>query len=139
VGLAGFFLIHIKEAGDLKSLPQLAVVGDESVVVERRRRGWTRVHSLAIIACSMKVVGASTGNLMSAQLPMETRCGGLVRDETGVAEPHELRRSIESHSTAIDRWAVFFRHCFKHRDSAEEESDRFGEGEMEEGKKEDSP
>jgi hypothetical protein len=70
---------------------------------------------------------------------METRCGGLVGDETGVAEPHELRRSIESHSTVIDRWAVFFRHCFKHRDSAEEESDRFGEGEMEEGKKDDSP
>jgi hypothetical protein len=39
VGLAGFFLIHIKEAGDLKPLPRLAVVGDEGEVVERRRRG----------------------------------------------------------------------------------------------------
>jgi hypothetical protein len=35
VGLAGFFLIHIKEAGDLKSLPRLAIVGDGNEVVER--------------------------------------------------------------------------------------------------------
>jgi hypothetical protein len=60
MGLAGFFLIHIKEAGDLKSIPRLAVVGDGNVVVERRCRGWTRVHSLAMIACSTNVVGAST-------------------------------------------------------------------------------
>jgi hypothetical protein len=139
MGLAGFFLIHIKGACDLKSLPRLAVVGDENVVVERRRRGWTRVHSLATIACSTKVVGGSTGILTPAQLPMEARCDGLLGDGTGVAIPHELRRRIESHSIVIDRWAVFFCHCFKHRDSAEEESDRFGEGEMEEGKKEDSP
>jgi hypothetical protein len=73
VGLVGFFLIHIKEAGGLKYLPRPAVVGDGSEEVERRRRGWTRVHSLAIIACSTKVYGASTSILTSAQLPMETR------------------------------------------------------------------
>jgi hypothetical protein len=84
LGLARFFLIQIKDFGDLKPRPQLAVGGDEVAVFDRRRRGGTRVHSLAMIACSIKVVGASTGNLMSDHLPMETRSGGLVGDETGV-------------------------------------------------------
>jgi hypothetical protein len=96
VGLAWVFLIHIKDFGDLNPLPRLAVVGDEGAVFVRRRRGGTRVHSLAMIACSIKVVGASTGNLMSDQLPMETRSGGLVGDETGVDEPQVLWRSIDS-------------------------------------------
>jgi hypothetical protein len=87
----------------------------------------------------MKVDGASTGNLMFARLPMVTRSGEIDGDETGVAESHERRRNIESHSTSIDRRVAFFRHCFKHRDSAEEDSDRFGEGDMEGRKKEDSP
>jgi hypothetical protein len=135
VGLAWVFLIHIKDFGDLNPLPRQAVVGDEGAEFVRRRRGGTRVHSLAMIACSIKVVGASTGNFMSDQLPMESRSGGLVGDETGVEEPQVLWRSIDSHSALIDRREAFFRHCFKQRDSADEDSDRFGEGEMEGGKK----
>jgi hypothetical protein len=88
-----------------------------------------------MIACSIKVVGASTGNFMSDQLPMETRIGGLVGDETGDEEPQVLWRSIDSHSALIVRREAFFRHCFKQRDSADEESDRFGEGGKEGGKK----
>jgi hypothetical protein len=87
----------------------------------------------------MKVDGASTGNLMFARLPMETRSGEIVGDETVVADSHERRRVMDSHSTSIDRREAFFRHCFKQCDSAEEDSDRFGEGDMEGRKKEDSP
>jgi hypothetical protein len=139
VGLARVFLIHIKEFGDFEPLPRLAVVGDEGVEILRRRRGVTRVHSLAIIACSIKVVGAITGSLMSVHLPMEARSGGIVGDETGDDEPNEQWRSIDSHSALSDRRDVFFRHCFRQRDSADEESDRFGEGEMEEGQRGKSP
>jgi hypothetical protein len=98
LGLAGRFLIHIKEASDLKSFPWLAIVGDESMADERRRRGWTRVHSLAMMACSTNVVGANTGILMPDQLPMEAGCAGLVREEAGDAASHDLWRRIVSHS-----------------------------------------
>jgi hypothetical protein len=87
----------------------------------------------------MKVDGASTGSLRFVRLPMETRSGEIDGDETGDADSHERRRVIVSHSAAIDRREAFFRHCFKHRDSAEEESDRFGEGETEGRKKGELP
>jgi hypothetical protein len=70
---------------------------------------------------------------------METRSGELAGEEAGVEDPQVPRRSFDSHSALIERMDVFFRHCFKQRDSADEESDRFGEGEMEGGKKELSP
>jgi hypothetical protein len=92
-----------------------------------------------MIACSSKVVGASTGSLMSVHLPMEARSGGIVGDETGDGVSKGQWRSIASHFAFSDRMDVFFRHCFRHRDSADEESDRFGEGEMEEGQREKSP
>jgi hypothetical protein len=66
-------LIHIKVALDFENLPPSAIAGDGTEEVERRRRGWTRVHSLAMIACSSKVDGANTGILTLFQLPMEVR------------------------------------------------------------------
>jgi hypothetical protein len=102
MGLVGFFLIHIKAALGFKILPRSAITGDGIEEVEQRRRGWTRVHSLAMIACSSKVDGANTGILTSVQLPMETRLGGLDKSEIGVAGSQTLRRSIESHSIVID-------------------------------------
>jgi hypothetical protein len=97
MGLAGCFLIHIKEVSFLKFFPWLADVGDEITADGRRRRGCTRVHSLAIMACSTKVVGASTGTLTPDKLPMEAGCEGLVGDGEGEAATHDLRR-IDSHS-----------------------------------------
>jgi hypothetical protein len=111
VGLVGFFLIHIKAALGFKILPRSAIAGDGIEDVERRRRGWTRVHSLAMIACSSKVDGANTGILTSGQLPMEVRLGGLDELEIGVAGSQTLRRNIESHSIVIDRCPTLFRHC----------------------------
>jgi hypothetical protein len=93
-----------------------------------------------MIACSMNVDGASTGNLTSALLPMETRsCVVIDGDETGDPEPPALRWSIVSHSMAIERRPDLFRHCFRFRDSAEDESDRFETGEMGDGEKGDAP
>jgi hypothetical protein len=111
VGLVGFFLIHIKAALGFKILPRSAIAGDGIEDVERRCRGWTWVHSLAMIACSSKVDGANTGILTSFQLPMEVRLGGLDELEIGVAGSQTLRRSIESHSIMIDRCPTLFRQC----------------------------
>jgi hypothetical protein len=97
MGLAGCFLIHIKEVSFLKFFPRLADIGDEITADGRRRRGCTRVHSLAIMVCSTKVVGASTGTLTPDKLPMEAGCEGFVGDDDGEAATHDLRR-IDSHS-----------------------------------------
>jgi hypothetical protein len=70
---------------------------------------------------------------------MEICSGGLAGDEAGVEDPQALSRSIDSQAALIDRRDSFFRHCFKHLDSADEESDRFGDGEMGGGKKGTSP
>jgi hypothetical protein len=69
---------------------------------------------------------------------METCSGGLAGEETGVGDPQVLCRSIDSQTALSDRREAFFHHCFKQLDSADEESDRFGEGEME-GRKKGSP
>jgi hypothetical protein len=71
MGLLEHFLIHIKDESFLKFLLRQADDGDRITAGERRRRGCTRVHSLATMACSSKVVGASTGILTPEKLPME--------------------------------------------------------------------
>jgi hypothetical protein len=138
MGLLEHFLIHIKDESFLKFLLRLAVDGDRITAGERRRRGCTRVHSLATMACSSKVVGASTGILTPEKLPMEVGYEGRVGDGDGAAAAKGLRR-IDSHSRAIDRSATFFRHCLRFRDSFEEERERFDEGEIGDGKREDAP
>jgi hypothetical protein len=102
MGLAEHFLIHIKDVSFLKFFLRLAVVGDGSTADGRRRRGCTRVHLLAIMACSMKFVSASTGILTPDKLPMEVGCEGLFGDGDGEVATHDLRR-IDSHSREIDR------------------------------------
>jgi hypothetical protein len=93
-----------------------------------------------MIACSTNVDGSSTGSLTSALLPMEARSFvGLDVGETGDLEPPALRCNIDSHSMAIERRSHLFRHCFRCRDSAEEESDQNGSGEMGDGEKGDAP
>jgi hypothetical protein len=83
-------LIQIAEASGLKIFPRLAIDGDEDGAEERRRRGWTRVHSLARMVCSTNVVGANTGNFMPDQLPREVDGIGLVDEGSGVAASHDL-------------------------------------------------
>jgi hypothetical protein len=140
-------LIHIKEVPFLKFFPRLADVGDEIAADGRRRRGCTLVHSLAVMVCSTKVVGASTGTLTPDKLPMEAVCVGLdgdgdaeatTGDGDAEAAAHGMRR-IDSHSREIDRWATFFRHWLRLRDSAEEVRERFGEGEIGDETNENAP
>jgi hypothetical protein len=102
MGLAGHFMIHIKEVSFLKFFPWLGVIGDGITADGRRRRGCTRVHSLAIMACSTKVIGASTSTLTPDKLPMEAGCEGLDGDGDGEAATHELRK-IDSYSREIVR------------------------------------
>jgi hypothetical protein len=138
MGLLECFLIHIKDESCSKFLFRLAVDGDRITAGERRRRGCTRVHSLATMACSTKVVGASTGILTPDNLPMEVWGESRFGDDDGEVASQGLRR-IDSHSRAIERDATFFRHCLRFRDSFEEERERFDEGEIGDGTREDVP
>jgi hypothetical protein len=138
MGLLEHFLIHIKDESYLKFLLRLAVDGDRITAGERRRRGCRRVHSLATMACSTKVVGASTGILTPDNLPMEVGCEGRVGDDDGEVASRGLRR-IDSHSRVIERNATFFRHCLRFWDSFEEERERFDEGEIGDGTREGAP
>jgi hypothetical protein len=66
LGLAGLFLIQIEEAPAI-DLPRLDADEDDGVAMRRRSRERTRVHSLALMTFSTKVVGASTGILIPGQ------------------------------------------------------------------------
>jgi hypothetical protein len=133
LGLAGLFLIHIEESPALGFLRPIAVDGD-GAATERRSRGLTRVHSLALITFSTKVDGASTGSLIPGRIGL-TECGeegigdrSLAGGDTDGASSHDEQRRASPHSRSLARWETFLRHCLNPRASAEELSERFEQG-----------
>jgi hypothetical protein len=132
LGLAELFLIQIEDLPALR-FPRLA--GDEcagdGAAAGRRSREPTRVHSLASITCSTKVVGANTGILIPGQLGFRGGAGGGL-DDAGLVEgissdttSHDVQESVLPHSRSSACWLTFLRHCLIPRTSAEELSERF--------------
>jgi hypothetical protein len=91
------------------------------------------------MVCSTNVDGANIGTFTPDQLAREVDSGGLTDEGVGVAASHDALWRILLHSCANDLWIAFLRQRFRPCDSAEEESERFGEGEMEGRKKGDVP
>jgi hypothetical protein len=96
--------------------------------VPRRPRERTRVHSLALMICSTKVVGANTGTLTPGQLGFREGGGGLAEGGSGDATSQDVQRRALPHSLASALWLTFLRHCLIPRASAEELSERFEQG-----------
>jgi hypothetical protein len=144
LGLAGLFLIQIEETPALNFPRPVAVDGD-GAAAERRSRERTRVHSLALITFSTKVVGASTGILIPGQIGLmecgEERLGdrSLAERGSGDASSHDVQRRASPHSRSLVRWTAFLRHCLNPRASAEELSERFEQGGEGEERKEGVP
>jgi hypothetical protein len=90
--------------------------------------------------CSTNIDGANTGTLTPDQLGSREVDGvGLADEGAGEAATHDALWRILLHSCANDFWFAFLRHHFRPCVSAEEDSEPFGEGEMEAKKKGDVP
>jgi hypothetical protein len=107
LGLAALFLIQTEEAPAL-NLPWLAVDNGDGAAAERRPRGRTRVHSLAWIICSTKVVSANTGILTPGQLGFREDGGGgldgggLTEEGSSDATSQDVLRRVVPHSRASE-------------------------------------
>jgi hypothetical protein len=76
------------------------------------------------------VDGANTEILTPGQLGFrEDDGGGLTKEGSDDATSHDVLWRTLPHSRANEIWVAFLRHCLSPRDSTEELSDRFGEGE----------
>jgi hypothetical protein len=144
LGLAELFLIQIEETPAL-NLPQPDADDGDGAAAERRSRERTRVHSLALMTVSTKVVGASTGILIPGQLGLRVGGGdgldgrGLAERGSGDATSHDVQRRASPHSRSLARCLAFLRHCLIPRASAEELNERFEQGGEGDERKENVP